>query len=91
VSCEAPACPKACETSCNDCCEKKCFLSRLHQRSCDCQDSCREGLLQRLCRNRFACESSCGGCDGGACSSSTTTAPMPPPEQIKLPKALPRN
>jgi hypothetical protein len=90
----------AAPTTCNDCCETRCgFLSQLRQRwfssmcSNCCQDSCktttcdcpREGLMQRLFRNRFACEPCCdGGCSSGAAAPTTT-----PGEPINPPKKLP--
>jgi hypothetical protein len=103
VACEAPACPpaKCCETDC--CERNRCFLSNLRQRwfaslsttgcceqktTCnDCHDYCREGLLQRLFRNRFACDAGCG--DGG-CAPTTTTAPKTS-EPVAPPKKLPSN
>jgi hypothetical protein len=69
---------------------------------CDpCHSFCREGLLQRLFRNRFACEPTCntgcttGGCttgncgSAGGCAPSTTVPPAPPVTEI--PKSMPKN
>jgi len=71
-----PGCPKP---SCDNCCENRCgFLDRLRHwtNKCDndkCTDFNHEGVLQRLFRNRFACEPTCNtGCTSG--SSPATTA-----------------
>ncbi|MSQ96505.1 MAG: hypothetical protein EXR98_18410 [Gemmataceae bacterium] len=74
------------------CCEQTCKTPRTPacKTTCnDCHDFCREGLLQRLMRNRFACETDC--CTPG------TPAPkaMPPAGTSKsidtFPRALPKN
>jgi hypothetical protein len=80
--CSTGCCEETYRTRCKATCTTRCN---------DCHDYCREGLLQRLFRNRFACEPSC--CDSG--SSSRTMAPtmptMPSAEQINLPRALPKD
>jgi hypothetical protein len=53
----------------------------------ECHDHCREGLLKRLFRNRFACDTGC--CDAGACGTVTTPATTPG-EPISPPKKLPK-
>ena len=103
-----PGCGNCCGTACCD--SHSCFLDRFKQRwfsslcstgCCEdhcrtgCNDYCREGLLQRLFRNRFACEPTCcdTGCSTGGCGSVTTAPPAPSttPEVIIPPKALPKN
>ena len=78
--CSTGCCEQSCKTNCTSTCN-------------DCHDFCREGLLQRLFRNRFACEPTCceGGCSTGGVLGTVTTVPATPVENVPLPKALPKN
>jgi hypothetical protein len=85
-----------CSTGCcEQTCKERCVPVRSKTTCCvtSCHDYCREGLLQRLCRNRFACEPCCDtGCTTtgtGTSSGGVRSTPMPPAEQ-NLPKSLPR-
>jgi hypothetical protein len=74
--CSTGCCEHTCQAECTTTCN-------------DCHDYCREGLLQRLFRNRFACEPSC--CDSGYGTTTTSSPVMPPAaENINRPKALPK-
>lgn len=76
-----------CSTGCcEETCKTSCRIASSYKSTCN--DYCREGLLQRLFRNRFACEPNC--CDTG-CSSTSASAMPPAWENIPLPKALPKN
>ncbi len=107
-ACGNGCCDKGCGTACCD--SHSCFLERLKQRwfaslcstgCCEdhcqtgCNDYCREGLLQRFFRNRFACEPTCGesGCSTGGCGGATMApvAPSVPAEPVVVPKSLPKN
>jgi hypothetical protein len=75
------------------CCEQTCKTPRTPacKTTCnDCHDFCREGLLQRLMRNRFACETDC--CTPGAAPAPKAMPPAGTSENIDtLPRALPKN
>src|SRR5207249_11255045 len=60
------------------CCEDHCRSTHCTTTCNDgCNDYCKEGILQRLLRNRFACDCCDRGCSTGACGSVTSPTPMP--------------
>jgi hypothetical protein len=100
-----PACcptTNCCETNCGCRESLRCRLSRLRQRwfsslccnttsCCEpcCRESCREGLLRRLFRNRLCCEPVC--CDSGcAPAAPVATAPAGAAPVEAVPAPLPK-
>ncbi len=76
------------------CCEQTCKAPRTPacKTTCnDCHDFCREGMLHRLFRNRFACEPDC--CTSGAPAAAPKAMPSATTTESidTLPRALPRN
>jgi len=99
-ACQAPCAPAHGNACCEERCGCLCKLrNRFHSCGCTttcntscapaCNDSCgcREGLLSRLCRNRFACD--CGdSCGSSGCAPSASPAvPVAPGD---APKKLPQ-